>query len=340
MKPRRAFSRSLPILTTLVALAALAGAGSAAAEPKVSLSEVKGGLRIALNGQFFTEYRYGDEILTFPVFYPVLGPGDLPMTRDYPFKENEGEDKDHPHHRSIWFTHSMINGTNFWAVNKYKDRDPGRTVHKGFEKIESGDEYGSFVAKNDYVAPEGQVICTDERAFRIHAVKTPTDTRILDVTVTIHASHGPVVFGNQKDGGMAIRVAPSLQAVRQKGAEGGVAPTGRIINSEGNLNEDAWGKRAKWVDINGLVQDKPVGVAIFDHPSNPHHPTWWHARTYGLTTANVFGRGTFEKLPDPASAEFKIEEGKSVTFRWRFCFHQGDEKQAGVETLYGKFATE
>jgi len=340
MKPHREFFRFLPIVGALFACASLGIAQDAASKPKVALSEIDGGLRIELNGELFTEYRYGDEILTFPVFYPVLGPGGLPMTRDYPFKENEGEDKDHPHHRSIWFTHSMINGTNFWAVNKYRDRDPGRTVHKGFEKIESGDASGSFTAKNEYVAPEGNVVCTDERAFRIHAVKSPTDTRILDITITIHASHGPVVFGNQKDGGMAIRVAPSLQAVRQKDTEGGIAATGRIINSEGHVNEDAWGKRAKWVDIHGLVQEKPVGVALFDHPSNPHHPTWWHARTYGLTTANVFGRGTFEKLEDPASAEFKIDEGKSVTFRWRFCFHQGDEKQADIEGLYGQFAAE
>ncbi|MCB1077863.1 MAG: PmoA family protein [Verrucomicrobiae bacterium] len=338
MNPTRVFFHSLFSLSLLVAFSA--HSQEAGAKPKVSLAETKGGLRVELNGQLFTEYRYGDEILTFPVCYPILGPGELPMTRDYPFKETPGEDHDHIHHRSLWFTHSVINGTNFWAVQRYKDHDPGRIVHKGFEKIESGDKTGSFVAKNDYVAPDGHIVCTDERTFGFHAVKGPDDTRLLDVTITIHASHGPVVFGNQKDGGMAIRVAPSLQVIRQKGATGGVAPTGQLINSEGDLNENAWGKRARWVDIHGLVQEKPVGVAIFDHPTNPEHPTWWHARTYGLCSANIFGRGTFEKLEDPSKVEFKIEDGKSATFRWRFCFHQGDEKQAGVEALYQQFATE
>jgi len=35
-------------------------------------------------------------------FYPVIGPGGARMTRDYPMvKDSEGEDHDHPHHRSL-----------------------------------------------------------------------------------------------------------------------------------------------------------------------------------------------------------------------------------------------
>ena len=179
MKRSPIFSALLPLLALTLPVQAQN------AKPKVSIEETKGGLKVELNGELFTEYRYGDELLTFPVLYPIIGPGGLPMTRDYPFKENAGEDKDHPHHRSLWFTHSLINGTNFWAVNKVKDRDPGRTVHKGFENIKSGDESGSFTAKNEYVAPEGNVVCTDTRTFRIHAVKSPADTRVIDVTITM-----------------------------------------------------------------------------------------------------------------------------------------------------------
>ncbi|MCB1234789.1 MAG: PmoA family protein [Verrucomicrobiae bacterium] len=329
----------LAVCLTIVPAAAPTPARGQDAKPRVFLQETEGGLRVELNGRLFTEYRYGDELLTFPVFYPILGPGELPMTRDYPFKEIPGEDKDHVHHRSLWFTHSSINGVNFWAVNKYKDHDPGRTVHKGFEKIESGENSGGFIAKNEYVAPDGKIVCTDTRTFRIHAVENDQATRILDYGVTIHASHGEVIFGNQKDGGMAIRVAPSLQ-VTARDKEPATPPTGHLVNSEGVRDLEAWGKRAKWVDIYGLVKEKPVGVAIFDHPSNPQHPTWWHARTYGLCTANIFGRGTFEKLEDPSSVDFRIEAGKSASFRWRFCFHQGDFEQAGVAGLYEKFAAE
>jgi hypothetical protein len=81
-----------------------------------------------------------------------------------------------------------------------------------------------------------------------------------------------------------------------------------------------------------------VGVAIFDHPSNPRHPTWWHVRDYGLFCANPFGRAQFEKLPDKKAGEFKIPAGQSVAFRYRFYWHEGDEKQGKVAERYRDYA--
>jgi hypothetical protein len=34
-----------------------------------------------------------------------------------------------------------------------------------------------------------------------------------------------------------------------------------------------FGKRARWIDYWGKIDEKTVGIAIFDHPANPHHPT-------------------------------------------------------------------
>ena len=53
-------------------------------------------------------------------------------------------------------------------------------------------------------------------------------------------------------------------------------------------------------------------------------------RTYGLFAANPFGQAQFEKLPDKNAGDFKIAAGKSVTFRYRFYFHEGDAEQAKV----------
>ena len=100
-----------------------------------------------------------------------------------------------------------------------------------------------------------------------------------------------------------------------------------------------WGKRADWVDYSGPVQGKIVGVAIFDHPQNPRHPTRWHVRDYGLFAANPFGVHDFEQKPAGAG-DFKISAGQSVTFRYRFYLHEGDEKQADVAKKYEQFAAE
>jgi hypothetical protein len=77
-----------------------------------------------------------------------------------------------------------------------------------------------------------------------------------------------------------------------------------------------------------------VGVAIFDHPGNPRHPTWWHVRMYGLFAANPFGQAHFETLPDQEAGAFKIAPGQRATFRYRFYFHEGDTDQARVAEHY------
>jgi hypothetical protein len=78
--------------------------------------------------------------------------------------------------------------------------------------------------------------------------------------------------------------------------------------------KDTWGKQAPWCDYSGPVDGKTLGVAIFDHPSNPRHPTWWHVRDYGLFAANPFGVHDFEKKPQ-GTGDLKVEAGKSITFK-------------------------
>jgi hypothetical protein len=112
---------------------------------------------------------------------------------------------------------------------------------------------------------------------------------------------------------------------------------GHIVNSEGVRDGATWGKRAKWVDYYGPADGKQVGMAIFDHPSNPRHPTWWHVRDYGLFAANPFGVHDFEKKP-AGEGDMKVPAGQSVTWRYRFYLHEGDEKAGKVAEAYEAYA--
>ena len=71
---------------------------------------------------------------------------------------------------------------------------------------------------------------------------------------------------------MGIRMAPEFRL------QGKVA-RGNSINSEGIVGKSVWGKRASWISYWAKFQDYDLCISIFDHPSNPRHPTWWHART-------------------------------------------------------------
>ena len=91
------------------------------------------------------------------------------------------------------------------------------------------------------------------------------------------------------------------------------------------------------VRYSGPVDGKTVGIAIFDHPSNPKHPTWWHVRDYGLFAANPFGVHDFEKK-EPGAGNLIIAPGKSLTFKYRFYIHEGEEVAGKVAERYKEYA--
>jgi len=279
-------------------------------------------IRVEVNGKLFTEYVFKDVESDFPYFYPVIGPTGVNITRHWPMKEGENEEHDHPNHRSLWFTHGDVNKGDFW----HKD-GPEKIVHDEFLKISSGQDVGVIQSQNKWVVENDKVVCTDTRTYKFY---NRPEGQMMDFEVTIHASNGDVTFGDTEEGSMAIRVAPTMQVTGKVGK-------GHIINSEGNQDKSAWGKRAAWCDYYGPLNEEVVGVAIFDHPQNPRHPTWWHVRHYGLFAANPFGISSFEKKPKGAG-DLAIKAGDSVTFRYRLYFHKGDEKQGKVAEHYCEYA--
>jgi hypothetical protein len=296
---------------------------SASAKSGVQITRLADRLRVEINGQLFTEYFYQD--VPRPYCYPLIGPGEVAMTRNWPMKDIPGEAQDHPHHRSLWFAHGAINGYDFWSEQKAF----GKTVHEDFLEVTSGTKAGVIRERNKWVAADGTVVCTDERTLRFYNPGRASE-RLMDFEITLKASNGELTFGDTKEGTMAVRLAETM---RLKGKAG----KGHIVNSAGVRDGQTWGKRAEWCDYYGPVEGRTVGIAIFDHPKNPRHPTWWHVRDYGLFAANPFGQHDFESLPDKTAGNLIVPAGKSVTFRYRFYLHEGDEQQAKVAEKYQQY---
>jgi hypothetical protein len=346
MKPMRSyFSLPLGMFLLLGLCSCVAPKSSVASNPLgVRIAQTNDLLRVELNGKLFTEYFYTN--VPRPFCYPLIGPGGVAMTRNFPMAKVPGEATDHPHHRSLWFAHEPVNGHDFWTERK----TAGRIVHRGFADISSGVNTGLIKTLHDWVAADGKIICTDEQTIRFYA---PTEGAItLDFEITIHASHGEVTFGDSKEGTFAVRVAESMRVLSPaKKGEKAQPGKGRIVLSTGERDNgiaaaaakeakretNTWGKRAAWCDYFGPVDGKTVGIAIMDHSANPRHPTWWHVRDYGLFAANPFGKHDFEGLDDKAAGDLKIPAGQSVTFRYRVVLHEGDEKAARIAERYAEY---
>ena len=134
---------------------------------------------------------------------------------------------------------------------------------------------------------------------------------------------------------MGMRTHPNLR-LKADPKRGNHTAGGQSVNSEGVRDRAMWGKRAAWVDYWGTIDDKAVGIAMFDHRDNPRHPTWWHARDYGLVAANPFGVNHFEGKPD-GTGDMTLQAGETMTFRYRFLFHPGDATSANIADAYERF---
>jgi len=324
-------------LKSLLLLLLCGPALAAAAPAAVKLTKLADRVRVEIDGQLFTEYVYGDGA-TRPYCYPILSADGTPLTRDFPMKDTPGEETDHPWHRSITFTHSMVNGVDFWNEGAgdagRSPKDKGRSTHEAFVEVSDG-AVGVITTRNRWTAPDGRLICTDERTLRFFA--TPAG-RFIDFAITVHALPGEaLLFGDNKDGTMGLRL-PLWMTLPHKYKNQPVDGAGHLLTSTGIRDADAWGKRADWCDYYAPRKGTTYGVAIFDHPSNLRHPTWWMARDYGLFAANPFGQHDFENLKDqPAIGNHTIPAGGSLTMRYRFYFHEGDPAAAQVATHYADY---
>jgi hypothetical protein len=277
------------------------------------------GVRVTIDGQLFTEYltRSGAK----PILWPILGPTGKPMTRAYPMGEAPNEKKDHPHQRSLWFTHGDVNGISFWE----ESAKGGTARHRRFVTIQSGST-AVIETENDWMGPKGEKVCEDRRRLTFGV---QGDARWIDFDITLKATNGPVKFGDTKEGTFGLRIAETMKVEAKRG--------GRIVNSEGATDEKAWGKRAAWVDYYGPVGDETVGIAVLNHPKSFRFPTYWHVRTYGLFAANPFGVRDFSE-DKKADGSHTVPAGESISFYYRVLFHKGDDKEGKVADAYKAYA--
>lgn len=307
-----------------------------AAQQPVEVVRQKDQVDVGIGGKPFTTYYLNEEVAK-PYLMPLRSAQGTIVTRGYPTGNNVPPGSEHdrsfePHQRPLYFSHGNIDGLDFWGEETFAKyfNDHGKQAYgrMALEKIDEakGGASGVIRAEFSLKGPSGSVIGDETQAFTFRG---DDHTRIIDCEFTVRATHGPLTFGDSKEGTFGIRVAKELDS-----------PPSRMVNSLGAEGEKAiWGKRADWVNYDGKVEGEDVGIAVLDHPKSFRHPTTWHARGYGLFAANPFGLRDFTRDPNQ-DGSWTIPEGKSLTFRYRVIIHHGDYREAHIADAYQKYAAE
>jgi hypothetical protein len=309
-------------------------------------------VNILVDGKQFTSYLYTDKISTLKktTLFPILTANGNYITRGFPLQKRAGERVDHPHHLGMWLNYGDVNGLDYWnnsdAIPPERADQMGTIRHSAINKMESGDGKGVLEVSMNWLRPDGKTIVKEDTRFVFYAEK---DLRVIDRISKLTAMDEPVLFKDNKEGMFAVRVTralehPSDKPVVLSDAHGqktdvpvmdNTGVTGHYLSSEGVEGMDVWGKRAKWVALSGEVEGEKVSIVIFDHPDNVGYPTYWHARGYGLFSANPLGQHIFSEGKE--TLNFSLDSGESTIFRYRTLIVSGETDAGKIEQEYKKF---
>jgi len=290
-------------------------------------TEVKeASLRILDGDKLVTEYRTDSRT---PYLYPLLSPAGATLSRHWPADESvAGEEHDHPHHRSFWLSHGAVDGFDFWSWTGTGDP---KIEHRGFSAIHSDEHSATFTADLEWLAA-GTSHLKEKRTYTFR--QTDPETFEIEVATTLTPSSGKdVTFGDTKEGFFGLRVDRTL---RLKGPQA----KGHIALSTGLTDAACWGKRADWSAFYGPDESgEPAVIAMMDHPSNLRHPTWWHARDFGLLAANPFGIHNFESKADqPHLGDYVLKKDDRLSFRYLVVLHHGSLDSAKLADRWNAFS--
>ena len=307
-------------MRVLIPAATLALAVCLSAQVRIAPEDIA----ITVDGKPFTTFHYGTDAAK-PFLAPLRSASGKIVTRHFPMEEVAGESHDHLHHRGLWFSYDDVNGVKFWENDpSYKKGKIGRIVVRE-TKWKEGAASSTLIAVIEWRDPDGKVLLLENRE---HVFYSDPKNRVIDFNITLLAATEDVTFGDTKEGAFAIRLADSFTEKRGL----------KMTDADGRAKmANIWGKHSNWVDYAAEVDGEALGVAILDHPSNPRHPPYWHARDYGLFALNPFGQKAFD--PKQEESNWKLPKGQKITFKWRVVIHPGDAEMGKVADLYKDYAT-
>jgi putative membrane-bound dehydrogenase-like protein len=283
----------LPILVFVSVL--LVTLSTASAAGKLSIKENKDGLVIL---------RDGKPILTQVAkenFRPYLHPIVAPDGKDELTEFSPGH---HKHQTGLYWGFTRVNKRDHFhhPGDNYFER---ASVRAGAE----GKDWVSWQVVYDLLDAKGKPVLTEAKEWKL---RDNGDHYVLDL-IWSGTGQTDVTIGKYSYGGLFLRM-PWKRGI-----------PGMAINSNGEKNGKAEGKRANWVDVGMQVKgrDDLAHMVMMDHPDNPGYPTPWRVD-------GQLGVGPcYARLGD-----WKIAKGKKVSFQHRLLIYTGDSNKKLIKSAW------
>jgi len=266
--------------------------------PKLDVREVEGRVALHRAGEDRPRVVQNARPDTRPFLHPIVAPDGRGVLTE----ESPGH---HKHQTGLYVGLLKVNGRDY-----FHNRGADYYRRTALEPGKADANRASWTVGYDWLGPEKAVILAESQRWTLVDQGT---SYVLDLDWTAQAAVD-VTVARHDYGGLFLRMPWRKE--------------GEAVNSEGQKNGAAEGKRARWVDVGMPIEGRPDWghIAILDHKTNPEHPIPWRVD-------GQLGVG-------PARSrvgDWTIKKGDGVRFRYRFLVYTGAGAPEKVEAEWQSF---
>jgi hypothetical protein len=310
-------ARSSGFLRVTVAAAVFFAAATLSAEPRASK------LRIAQDRETVKVLNGDREVLEYrsipspckPYVTRLFSPGGVQVLRDSP--------SDHKHHHALMFA-LAADKVNFWEETAGAGTEVGRSL----KILQGGDRPAipgvGFTQVLDWMRPgDDRPLMTEFRTLKVRESDGVTATLVTwGSRLTAGEGRSSVELSGAHYFGLGMRFVESMDR------------GGRFFNADSLEGEVVRGSErltpVRWCAYAATAGDRPVTVALFDHPSNTRHP----ARMFSMTTPFAYLAATLNLSKEPIT----LGSGAPLDLVYGVALWDGTAEPAEIEALYRQWA--
>ncbi len=235
--------------------------------------------------------------------HPLWTPHGQVLTRIQP--------PDHYHHYGIWNPWTRVlfraDTIDFW--NLYEKL--GTVRFAGFKNIVSGPVFSEYEALHEHVVlkyPETETVALHELQ-KVRVYRPNQDYFIVDMTIHYRcASDSAFRILEYRYAGLGWRATEQWDRYNSE-----------VLTSEGKNRREADGSLAKWVIVEGELDDDFGGMVMMSHSSNYNHP-----EPLRIWPEFMNDRGdVFASFTTTKNRDWLLQPGKTYTLRYRFIVFNG-----------------
>ncbi len=221
-------------------------------------------------------YRY-DDVPFKPYAQKLYSPSGINVLRDAPH--------DHLHHHALMYA-VAVDGVNFWE----EQTEPGRQLHERFDDMridKNGDKLqAGFTEQIDWINPGSrELLLKERRTIKVYQMDDVKATLLSwQSSLAVPPGKKSMTLTGSHYFGLGMRFLESMDT------------GGQFLNAADKAGEVVRGTeritRADWCAYTAEADNKPVTIAMFGHPENLRHPTYWFTMTapfaYLAATLNLY----------------------------------------------------